>query len=95
MLAQCPQVTTMGDRTAGSSGNPRQIRLAGEISVYLPRWIDMDPAGKPIDTVGVEPKAKLSFAPAEFTATFDPVLDAALKKLRETPAEARKPGRRE
>lgn len=95
MLAQCPQITTMGDRTAGSSGNPRQLRLPGDISVTLPRWIDMDPTGKSIDTVGVEPKIKVSFTPAEFTPLFDPVLDAALKKLRETPVDARKPGRRE
>lgn len=95
MLAQCPQVTTMGDNTAGSSGNPRQIKLPGSISVNLPRWIDMDPGGKPIDTVGIEPKVKLTIASTDFTGNVDPVLDAALKRLRETPAEARKPGRRE
>jgi hypothetical protein len=48
MLAQCPQVTTLGDRTAGSSANPRRLELPGEITVNLPRWIDLDPGGKPI-----------------------------------------------
>ena len=58
MLAQCKQATTMGDRTAGSSANPRQIELPGKIVVNLPRWIDLDPDGKPIDTAGVAPRGR-------------------------------------
>ncbi len=54
-LAQCPQVVTLGDRTAGSSGDPRRVDAGAGIVVNLPRWIDMDPAGKPIDAVGGPP----------------------------------------
>lgn len=87
MLAQCPNVTTMGDRTAGSSGNPRRLQLPGEITVNLPRWLDMDPSGKPIDGVGVEPRIKIKSTPSDFSGTQDPVLQAALQKLaRESPA---------
>ncbi len=67
MLAQCPQVTTIGDRTAGSSGNPRRIEAGAGIVVNLPRWIDMDPAGKPIDFVGVLPRIKIEAKPADFS----------------------------
>lgn len=82
MMAQCPQVTTLGDRTAGSSGNPRLLKLPGEITVRLPRWLDMDPQGKPIDGVGVQPDVPLKTSVSDFTAARDPVVEAALKRLR-------------
>ena len=68
MLSQCPQVTTLGDRTAGSSGNPRVLKAGAGISVNLPRWIDLDAQGKPIDAVGIRPQvvvnAKKPISPA-------------------------------
>jgi hypothetical protein len=94
MFAQCPQATTMGDRTGGSSGNPRQMELEGGIVVNLPRWNDMDPDGNPIEVVGSAPKVKIDAKPAEFTATKDPVLEAALESLRKTAKKDRKPGKR-
>lgn len=94
MLAQCPQVTTMGDRTAGSSANPRLLELEGNIKVNLPRWLDMDPSGKSIEDVGIDPKVKVDIAPEKFTNDKDPVIDAALELLRKTPAEKRAPGKR-
>ena len=92
-LAQCPQVTTMGDRTAGSSGNPRRVEAGAGIVVNLPRWIDMDPQGKPIDVVGIPPRVKITAQPADFQGENDPVLAAALKNLRSRPEkEMPKPG---
>lgn len=82
MLAACPHVTTMGDRTAGSSGNPRQLDVGAEIIVNLPRWIPQDASGKSFDTVGIQPDVPVKAAPEEFTKTADPVLAAALKRLR-------------
>ena len=94
MFAQCPQVTTMGDKTGGSSGNPRTIELEGGIVVNLPRWNDMDPAGNPIENVGVAPKVRIEAKSEDFTALKDPVLDAALAYLRKAPASEHKPGKR-
>jgi len=94
MLAQCPQVTTMGDRTAGSSANPRRIELACGISVNLPRWQDMDPDGNPIEHVGVAPEVEVEAAEGEFGEEADPVVEAALGRLRKLSARERKPGRR-
>lgn len=92
MLAQCPQVTTMGDRTAGSSANPRRVEAMGGIIANLPRWIDMDPAGKPIDAVGVPPEIPVEAAPEAFEGD-DPVLKAALEEARkEGKAFAKKGG---
>ena len=95
MLAQTPQVTTMGDRTAGSSANPRVLPLPKKIEISLPRWLDMGPDGKPIDAVGVQPKVRVDAAPKAFTETSDPVLETALKRLRTIPPDERKPGKRD
>ena len=81
-LAQCPRVTTMGDRSAGSSANPRRVEAPGGITVNLPRWLDMDPQGKPVDSVGVAPDVRIETTPADFTDRKDPVLTAALEELR-------------
>jgi hypothetical protein len=81
-MAQCPQVTTMGDRTAGSSANPRQVQVGAGIAVNLPRWIDMDPTGKPIDVVGIAPRVKIEAEAGDFHGDRDPVLAAALGHLR-------------
>ena len=91
MFAQSPTVTTMGDRTAGSSANPRRLELDCGIAVNLPRWLDLDPEGNPIEHVGIQPDLPIEADPAEFSDTRDPVLEAALEHLREL--GERKPGR--
>ncbi|MEZ5978082.1 MAG: S41 family peptidase [Planctomycetota bacterium] len=82
MLAQAPNVVTMGDPTAGSSGNPRRLELEHGVVVNLPRWLDMDPDGNPIERIGVAPDVVLEFAPEAFTEKADPVVAAALERLR-------------
>jgi peptidase S41-like protein len=82
MFAQCPQVTTMGDWSAGSSANPRQLALPCGITVNVPQWLDMDPAGHPIEHVGVKPQKLVAAKPEDFTAEHDPVLEAAFDHLR-------------
>ena len=55
---------------------------SGEITVRLPRWLDMDPAGRPIDAVGVEPDVLVKTSLTDFTDTRDPIVETALKELR-------------
>lgn len=93
MLAQCPQVTTMGDRTAGSSANPRRLEVGLGIVVNLPRWLDMDPDGRPIDGVGIGPAERVEATSYTEFRGADPVFDAALKLLEKK--KGRKPGRRD
>jgi carboxyl-terminal processing protease len=82
MMAQCPQATTIGDPTAGSSANPRRLELKGGIQVNLPRWIDMDPSGKPIDVAGVQPRVPVPAPFKELKAGRDVVFKKALEILR-------------
>ena len=94
MLAVCPDVSSMGDRTGGSSGNPMVVKLPGEISVRVPRWNDMTPDGTPIEDNGVPPEVPVRAGPGAFDAK-DPVMEAALAFLRKTPKDARRPGKGE
>ncbi len=94
MLAECEQVTTMGDHTAGSSGNPRQLELAGGITVNLPRWLDLKRDGTPLDRVGITPDVPVLVEPGGFTDEHDPVLAAAFERLRAIRESERRPGRR-
>jgi C-terminal processing protease CtpA/Prc len=92
MLAVCPDVTSVGDRTCGSSGRPQRIDLPGGIAVNVPTWNDMTPEGAPIEDVGVQPEVPVKAAPDAFDAK-DPVTEAALALLRKTPSSQRHPGR--
>ena len=80
--------------TAGSSANPRRIELECGISVNQPTWLDMDPEGEPIEHVGIARQVQLDFEPDAFDDTHDPVLSAALERLRALPKLERAPGRR-
>jgi hypothetical protein len=82
MLSQGPLVTTMGDRTAGSSGNPRSVNAGAGITVNLPRWNDLDADGKPFDVIGIRPDIVVETTKANFSDKADPVLAAALDRLR-------------
>ena len=87
MLSQCPQVTTLGDRTAGSSGNPGVLNAGAGITVRLPRWIDLDAQGRPFDAVGISPQIVVNTKEADFAGEADPVLAAALERLHTTKVE--------
>ncbi|MFQ5807175.1 MAG: hypothetical protein ACE5I3_12070, partial [Phycisphaerae bacterium] len=78
-----------------SSANPRAVKLPARFVVNLPRWLDMDPNGKPIDKVGVMPDIRINAEPERFTERSDPVLKAALKHLRKQSESERKPAKRE
>jgi len=93
MLAQAEQVTAMGDRTAGSSANPTLVDVGMDIRVNVPRWLDLDPSGQPIDRVGIAPEVQVDATqPGDFKQA-DPVFEAALKFL--SKARTKKPGKRD
>ncbi|MCC7293650.1 MAG: hypothetical protein IT449_16455 [Phycisphaerales bacterium] len=60
MLAQCPQVVTMGDRTAGSSGKPRRLDAGIGITVNMPTWVDYLPDGTPLEERGITPSVAVA-----------------------------------
>ncbi|MFC1794211.1 S41 family peptidase [Planctomycetota bacterium] len=90
MMAACPNVTTMGDHTRGSTGFPVQFKLGGGIEIHVPQWIAYLPDGQVIDGHGVIPDVPFVSKPDSFTGDRDELLSMALERLRKEllPAKA-------
>ena len=88
MMAACPNVTTMGDHTRGSTGFPVQFKLDGELEIHVPQWIAYLPDGQVIDGHGVTPDVPFTPKPDSFTGDRDELLLMALKQLGEKPLPA-------
>jgi 3-keto-disaccharide hydrolase/Peptidase family S41 len=82
MMRQAPRARLFGEQSYGSSGNPKPHDLGNGVRVFLPSWRDMLPDGALLECRGVAPDVEVKTEPADFAKT-DPVLDAALKWLRE------------
>lgn len=82
MLKACAGVTTMGEPTGGSSGNPRVLQPERWIRINVPRWLDMDADGTPVERRGIAPEMLVEFKPGDFADGKDPLLERALEELR-------------
>ena len=85
MMSGDPDVTTMGDHTCGSSGNPEMIDLPSDMTVSVPQWIDFLPDGTPLDERGCQPQIPFKPTPGAFADNRDDLLTAALDRLRKAP----------
>ena len=83
MMGECPNVTLMGDRTRGSSGNPKVVDLPMDMQFSVPRWIDYLPDKTPLDKHGVYPDVWFEPKAGAFEGNRDDLLQAALDRLRE------------
>ncbi|HEY3245235.1 MAG TPA: S41 family peptidase, partial [Phycisphaerae bacterium] len=77
MMKQSPDCTLVGERTWGSSGNPKPHKLCNAVTVYVPSWQDMLPDGTLLEGRGLEPDVKVPTTPRDFESD-DPVLKRAL-----------------
>jgi C-terminal processing protease CtpA/Prc len=82
MMKGATNVTTMGDHTCGSSGNPTVIQLPLGMSVTVPRWVDLLPDGTPLDERGIQPQIKFVAQPGAFEGLRDDLLAEALNMLK-------------
>lgn len=85
MMTGDPNVTTMGDHTCGSSGNPEVINLPLHMAVSVPQWIDYRPDGKPVDERGFEPQIRFEPDADAFSGQKDALLAGALDRLQRAP----------
>ena len=67
-----------GERSWGSSGNPRPHEVGEGVTVYLASWKDLTPEGEEIEGNGIVPDHGVPWRAGES----DPVLEAALEWLR-------------
>ncbi len=80
-LNELPQVTLVGDRTAGSSGNPTfiELNLPVKVSVGIPQWIDLLPDGTPLEEKGIQPDIFVKASKEDFSGDNDPGLKKGLE----------------
>lgn len=83
-MNELPQVTLVGDRTAGSSGNPTfvELNLPVKVSISIPQWIDLLPNGTPLEKEGIKPDVFVKTSKEDFSRDNDPVLKKGLELLR-------------
>jgi hypothetical protein len=72
--------TLVGERSYGSSGNPKPHELGIGVTVFLPSWRDLRPDGTCIEGEGVAPDVEVK-ASAKELERGDPVLEAGLREL--------------
>jgi len=80
-MRELPSVTILGDTTGGSSGNPAQHRL-GAWQYSVPRWIEWTADRRVIEWNGIPPDVFVPWTQSEVSSGRDPVLSAALARLR-------------
>ena len=80
MMKQAPQCTLMGEKSYGSSGNPKPVHLANGVTVFLPSWGALTPDGEPFEGKGISPDVHVEF-PDE-PGDQDPLINAALELLK-------------
>lgn len=77
-MKELPNVITMGDVTAGTSGNPETFQLGAGWTYTVSRWIDYTAEKKLIEDNGIAPMIPVPAAAVDFARGRDPVLEAAL-----------------
>ncbi len=82
MMKQVPGCKLIGEKSYGSSGNPKPTELSNGVTVFLPSWKAMLPDGTCFEGEGIEPDILVKTTEKELKSE-DPVLAAALKWLRE------------
>lgn len=73
----------IGERSFGSTGNPRPVDLGCGITANIPTWNDQTLDGHPVEGRGLDPDILIEWKPTKDSP--DPVLSAAKKWLLEKP----------
>jgi len=81
MMKQVPGCLTIGQKTGGSSGNPKIFDLGNGTSVSVPQWKDLRLDGTCFEGEGLAPDVEVKAGPSDFE-TRDPILDEALRRVR-------------
>jgi carboxyl-terminal processing protease len=80
MMKQIPNCKLIGDKSYGSSGNPKPYNLGNGVTVWLPSWKDLFPDETCLEGVGIRPDIPVKTDENELRQR-DPVLEKALKYL--------------
>ena len=81
MLRSLPNVTILGDTTAGSTGNPGLFEMPNGWELFVSRWQVTDPDGKFIEDLGIAPDEVVWISNVDRDAGRDTILEAAIDKF--------------
>ena len=81
MMKQVPNCKLIGQRSYGSSGNPKPTDLGNGVTVWLPSWKALRPDGTCFEGQGIQPDIPVRTGPTRRWRQRDPILTAALKWL--------------
>ncbi len=81
MMRQAKKATLVGQRSHGSSGNPKSHELANGVQIFIPRWKALRADGSCFEGEGITPDIHVASNPEQLE-TRDPVLEKALSLLR-------------
>jgi hypothetical protein len=81
MMKQVPNCKLVGDKSYGSSGNPKPVDLGNGVTVWLPSWKALGPDGSCFEEKGIKPDITVRTTVRQLQRS-DRVLEAALKLLR-------------
>ncbi len=82
MMRQAKDCTVVGQRTFGSSGNPKPHDLPNGVKLVVPSWQDLRLDGSCFEGEGLAPDVEVS-ADAQTLDSKDPILEKALAILRD------------
>jgi C-terminal processing protease CtpA/Prc len=82
-LDRAPQVTRVGGRTYGSTGQPLKVPLPGGFTAWICAKRDTFPGGRDLVGVGILPQVEVAPSIDDIRSGRDPVLDRGLAVLRE------------
>lgn len=81
MMRQACDCTVVGERTYGSSGNPKPFELSNGVTIFVPSWQDLRLDGTCFEGEGLAPDVEVAAERKDFEGS-DPILDRALALLR-------------
>jgi serine/threonine protein kinase len=85
MMTGAPNVTTIGQPTAGADGLPQTVELPLGMTVTVPEAIVYLPNGACVSQRGILPQIEFKASPGAFQGGRDGLLRAALDRLRQAP----------
>lgn len=81
MMRQAPDCTVIGQRTYGSSGNPKPHELPNGVTIVVPSWQGLRLDGTCFENEGLKPDVEVDVDLAELGRK-DPILERGLAYLR-------------
>jgi len=81
MLKALPNVTQLGDTTAGSTGNPGIFEMPNGWELFVSRWQVTDTDGNYVEGNGIAPDEVVWISEADRDAGRDTILEAAIARF--------------